>query len=280
MTSARRARRTRSVALDSALWLAVVLLIGMPFYLALVTASKTGEQAKLVSLDLPQPFVLWENLTRVVTDGNGVGGLLNSVFITVPAIVLTLLFGAMAAWVFARGKTRSVQALYYLAVAGILLPPSIITTIRVLQATGLYGGPVGLILFYCGAYMGIAIFLMTGFVKAIPYSLEEAAQLDGAGTLRVFWHIIVPSLRPVLLTSGVFLALGIWNDFFYAYFLLPDPANATLPLGLFNFASANQYELNWNLIFAHAVFTSLPLLILFMFAQRRIISGFLGGGVK
>lgn len=280
MTSARRVRITRSFGLDLALWFGVIVLIGTPLYLALVTASKTGEQAKRVSLEFPDPFVLWENLARVVIDGNGITGLLNSAFVTVPAIVLTLFFGAMAAWVFARGKARPIQALYYLAVAGILLPPSIITTIRVLQATGLYGGQVGLVLFYCGAYMGVAIFLMTGFVKAIPFSLEEAAQLDGAGTLRVFWHVIVPSLRPVLLTSGVFLALGIWNDFFYAYFLLPDPANATLPLGLFNFASANQYELNWNLIFAHAVFTSAPLLILFMFAQRRIISGFLGGSVK
>jgi raffinose/stachyose/melibiose transport system permease protein len=255
-------------------------LVGIPLYLAILTAAKPGVEAKQVSIQWPTHFAFFQNMWTVMTEGSGLQGFINSCLITIPTIFLVLLFGAMAAWVFARGRTRATRSLYYLSIAGILVPPSVITTVRVLKLIGVYGTQPGLVLFYCGSFMGLAIFLMTGFVRNIPYSIEEAAQIDGASTLQIFWSIILPALRPALLTTGVFLSLSIWNDFFYAYFLLPDPSNATLPLGLYNFESANQYQLNWNLIFADAIFTSVPLLIVFMVAQRRIVAGLLGGSEK
>lgn len=280
MSRQRAAVRARTVVGDVGLWAAVLVLVGIPVLFVLFTASKTGDDAKRISLSLPTAFALFENLRTVIVEGEALQGFVNSCLITIPTIALTLLLGSMAAWVFARTKSRGVQALYYLAIAGVLLPPAIITTIRVLQSSGLYGTQIGLILFYSAVYLAVAIFLITGFVRSIPFSMEEAAALDGAGTLRIFFSIILPSLRPVLLTTGIFLALSIWNDFFYAFFLLPKADDATMPLGLYAFVNANQFELNWNLIFAQVLTTSLPLLIVYIFAQKRIISGLLGGGVK
>lgn len=274
-----RARATSALRF-SILWVVALVVVLGPMVLIVITALKPTDEAHSVNLRLPTRVEFWQNLHTVLTEGNVVQGFLNSLLISVPSILLLLFFGSMCAWVFARSKKRSVKVIYYIAISGIMLPPTIVTTLRVLDAIGLSDTQIGLILFYAGTQLSIAIFLMTGFVKSIPIELEEAASIDGAGTLRVYWSIILPSLRPVLLTTAVILSLVIWNDFMTPFFLLPNQSEQTLPLGLYNFASANTYELNWNLIFTQIMLVSMPLLILYLVAQRRIVSGLLSGSVK
>ncbi|TMR95034.1 carbohydrate ABC transporter permease [Nonomuraea basaltis] len=265
---------------QAALWAFAAVFVGVPLWLVLVTAAKPYAEAQHLSLALPQTWHLTENLGTIFSDGAAVRGFVNSCLVTVPALLLLLFFGAMAAWVFGRDRRRSLRALYYLAISGILLPPAIITTLQVLKTVGLDGTRLGGVLFYAGAYMSLSIFLMTGFVKGIPYEMEEAARLDGCSTLGVFLRIILPSLRPVLLTAGIFLALQLWNDFFYAFFLLRGTERQTLPLGLFSFVSGNQYRTNWQLIFADVIVVSLPLVVTYLVAQKRIVSGLMSGAVK
>jgi raffinose/stachyose/melibiose transport system permease protein len=274
-----RARRTSGIRL-AILWVVALIVVLGPMVLVVLTALKPSAEARSVNLQLPTRIAFWQNLQTVLTQGNDVQGFFNSLLISVPSILLVLFFASMAAWVFARGKRRSVQAIYYVAISGVMLPPAIVTTLRVLSAIGLSGSQIGLILFYAGTQFSIATFLMTGFVKGIPIELEEAARMDGASTIRVYWSIILPTLRPVLLTTAVILSLTIWNDFLTPFFLLPNQSEQTLPLGLYNFASANMFELNWNLIFTQILIVSLPLLILYLVAQRRIVSGLLGGITK
>lgn len=262
------------------LWAFAGVWVGVPLWLVLVTAAKPYTEAQRLSLGLPKDWHLAENISTVFSDGAVVRGFINSCLVTIPALFLLLFFGAMAAWVFGRARRGGLRALYYLAISGILLPPAIITTLRVLQGVGLDGTRVGAVLFYAGAYMSLSIFLMTGFVKGIPYEMEEAARMDGCSTLGVFLRIIMPALRPVLLTTGVFLALQVWNDFFYAFFLLRGSERQTLPLGLFGFVSGNQYRTNWHLIFADVIAVSLPLIVAYLVAQKRIVSGLLSGAVK
>jgi raffinose/stachyose/melibiose transport system permease protein len=278
--SARRRSYRSSVIRLTILWIVALVVVLGPIVLIVITVLKPTDEAHSVDLQLPTRIAFWQNLQTVLTEGNDVQGFFNSLLISVPSILLVLFFGSMCAWVFARGKRRSVQVIYYVAISGIMLPPAIVTTLRVLGAIGLSGSQIGLILFYAGTQLSIATFLMTGFVKGIPIELEEAARIDGAGTLRVYWSIILPSLRPVLLTTAVILSLTIWNDFMTPFFLLPNQSEQTLPLGLYNFASANTYELNWNLIFTQILIVSLPLLVLYLVAQRRIVSGLLGGSLK
>ena len=254
-----------------------VLLVGFPFWFVVVTAGKDSQSSRLLSAAPPANWHLLENLGTVVRDGQAARGFLNSCLVTAPAIVLTLLLGAAAAWIFARTTNKLVGALYYVAISGILLPPAVVSSVSVLRVLGLDGTRTGLVLFYFGMYFSLSVFLMTGFVKSIPMEIEDAARIDGCSTLRMFGSIILPMLRPILWTTGIFLMLQIWNDFFYAFFLLRGETRHTLPLGLYAFASAQQHELNWNLIFADVLLVSAPILAVFLIGQRGIVRGLMAG---
>ena len=123
------------------------------------------------------------------------------------------------------------------------------------------------------------IFFVTGFVRTVPESLEEAARIDGAGPLTVFRRVVLPMLRPVLATATILICLFVWNDVFYAFFVVGGRLD-TLPLNLFRVASAGLYLNNWHLIFAYVILMSLPLIAVFAVAQRKIISGISSGAVK
>lgn len=148
-----------------------------------------------------------------------------------------------------------------------------------LRQLGLAGSAVGMIGVYMGIYMSTVIFFVTGFVRTIPVSLEEAAQIDGAGPVRVFFHVVLPLLRPVLATATILVCLYVWNDVFYAFFVVGGRLD-TLPLNLFRVAGAGLYLNNWHLIFAYVILMSLPLVVVFAVAQRKIISGITSGAVK
>ncbi|WP_308798204.1 carbohydrate ABC transporter permease [Agromyces silvae] len=276
---ARRRRRREGLRLSLTL-IAALALVGLPLYVLVITAMKPVDEARRVTIDPPTQFAFFDNLATVLEDGTALRGFINSCIVAVPTILITLLLAACAAWVFGRSRSRKLNILYYVVITGIMLPPAIIPTVRVLQTLGLDGNHVGLIFFYCGTQLGAAVFLITGFVKGVPYELEEAARLDGAGPLRVFWSVILPSLRPAVLVSGVYLTLTVWNDFFYAYFVLSTPAQRTMPLGLYGYASANLFQYNWGLVFSYVLLTSVPIVIVFLLAQKRIVSGLLGGAGK
>ena len=154
-----------------------------------------------------------------------------------------------------------------------------VTIVLLLRQLGLAGTAVGMIGVYTGMYLSTVIFFVTGFVRTIPIELEEAARIDGASPARVFVQIVLPLLRPVLATATILICLYIWNDVFYALFVIGGRLD-TLPLNLYQVASAGLYLQNWHLIFAYIIMMSLPLLIVFAVAQRRIISGITGGAVK
>ncbi len=185
----------------------------------------------------------------------------------------------MAAWVLARRSGFLIAMLYAVGISGIVLPPAVITLVLLLRQLSIDGTLTGMVLVYTGIYMSTAIFFITGFIRTIPPELEEAARVDGAGPVRIFFTIILPLLRPVLATATILICLYIWNDVFYAFFVIGGRMD-TLPLNLFQVASAGLYLNNWHLIFAYVVLMSLPLLVVFAVAQRRIISGITGGAVK
>jgi raffinose/stachyose/melibiose transport system permease protein len=169
--------------------------------------------------------------------------------------------------------------LYALAISGIVLPPAVVTIVLLLRQLGLAGSIVGMVGVYVGMYMSTVVFFVTGFIRTIPVELEEAARVDGAAPLRVFRTVILPLLVPVLSTATILICLYIWNDVFYAFFVVGGRVE-TLPLNLYDVASAGLYLNNWHLIFAYVILMSLPLLITFIVAQRKIISGITSGAVK
>ncbi|WP_433428770.1 carbohydrate ABC transporter permease [Nonomuraea sp. CA-141351] len=257
----------------------VVASIGTPLWLVLVTAAKSQSEALQPDLSLPSTWHLLENLGQVWADGKVLQGALGSLLVVVPSVVGVLLFGSMAAWILARRASRISAVLYALAISGIVLPPAVVTVVLLLRQLGLAGTAVGMIGVYMGIYMSTVIFFVTGFVRTIPVSLEEAAQLDGASPFRVFWLVVLPLLRPVLATATILVCLYVWNDVFYAFFVIGGRLD-TLPLNLFRVASAGLYLNNWHLIFSYVILMSLPLVVVFAVAQRKIISGITSGAVK
>jgi len=254
---------------------AAVALLGVPFYLAIVTASKTQAEAFVPTLALPSQWRLFDNFATVIGDGRMLAAFGGSVLVMVPAVLGVLILGSMAAWILGRRRSRGLA----LAISGIVLPPAVVTIVLLLRQLGLAGTAVGMIGVYMGMYMSTVIFFVTGFVRTIPLELEEAARVDGASPVRVFMKIILPLLMPVLATATILICLYIWNDVFYALFVVGGRLD-TLPLNLYQVASAGLYLQNWHLIFAYIILMSLPLLITFMVAQRKIISGITSGAVK
>lgn len=275
----RRAPRPRRLAQPAAAILVALLVLGVPFWLVVATASKTRAEALDPDLEAPGEWRLLENLADVFADGRMSSAFLGSLLVMVPAVVGVLVLGSMASWILGRRGGRLSAAIYALAISGIVLPPAVVTVVLLLRQLGLAGTALGMIGVYMGMYLSTVIFFVTGFVRTIPPELEEAARVDGAGPVRVFARVILPLLRPVLATATILICLYIWNDVFYALFVIGGRID-TLPLNLYQVASAGLYLQNWHLIFAYIILMSLPLLITFMVAQRRIISGITSGAVK
>ena len=255
------------------------VLIGIPLWLVVVTAGKSQGEAIQPGLSLPSRWQLWANLHEVWTEGQVPTAFFGSLIIVVPTVAGVLILGSAAAWVLARRSSRVTAALYALGISGIILPPAVITVVLLLRQLGLAGTVIGMIGVYMGIYLSTVIFFVTGFVRTIPEALEEAAQIDGASPFAVFRRIVLPLLRPVLATATILICLYVWNDVFYAFFVVGGRVD-TLPLNLFRVASAGLYLNNWHLIFGYVILMSLPLVAVFAVAQRRIISGITGGAVK
>jgi len=276
----RSSGRMRATVKYTLLTLFAIPWVGIPLWLVVVNSWKTQGEAARLSLGLPEQWAIVENYAAVFTTGNYLTGLRNSLLVAIPTIVVVLLLGSAAAWAYARSTSRSFQAFFYLTSLSILLPPAVIPTIFVLTTLGLDGSIAGYALMMMGTRLGIAVFLITGFIRGIPPELEEAAAIDGASRRRIFFSLMLPLLRPVLFVGGVLLVITVWNDFFFGVLLLKTSANATLPLTLYSFASASTSSLRWNLVFAHVVMTSLPLIVAYLVSQRQVLAGLTEGGVK
>lgn len=256
-----------------------VTLLGIPLWMIIVTAGKTQAEAVIPNMSLPQDWQLLENFRTVIVDGEMLSAFAGSLLVTAPAVFLSLLFGSMAAWILARRTSRVMSVVYALFISGVILPPSVITIMMLLRILGLTGTALGMISVYVGIYLSIVIFFITGFIRTIPPSLEESARIDGASPHRIFFSIIFPLLRPTLASATILIVLYIWNDVFYALFILAGKMD-TLPLNLYNVASQGLHLNNWHLIFAYIILMTLPLLVIFVLGQRKIISGITGGAVK
>ncbi len=276
--SRRPFRWQRLVQPLSALLLTVALL-GVPFYLVIITAGKTQAEAFDPNLVPPARWQLFDNFAAVFDDGEMLTAFFGSVLVMVPAVIGVLLLGALASWVLARRSSRAMAVVYALAISGIVLPPAVVTVVLLLRQLGLAGTAVGMIGVYMGMYLSTVIFFVTGFVRTIPVELEEAARMDGVRPLGVFFKIIFPLLGPTLATATILICLYIWNDVFYALFVIGGRID-TLPLNLYQVASAGLYLQNWHLIFSYIIIMSLPLLITFIVMQRKIIAGVTSGAVK
>ncbi len=266
--------------LDVVAFIVVGIIFVIPFLFILSIASKTRQEAGLFEFTWPSQFQLFENVTEVFKfrDYRVGRALLNSSLLTVSSVTLIVLFAAMVAYVMQRRNDRVASVFNSILFAGLVLPPAVVPTIFLLQRLGLYKTLPGLIFVEVALALPYAILILRAFIGSIPREIDEAAIIDGASPSRLFFSVIIPLLRPALVTVIVTTSIAIYNDFAGPLYFLPGEENVTAQLTLFGFLS--QFASRWNLLFADVVIITIPPLIMFMFFQKQIVSGTTSGAVK
>ena len=262
-----------------ALGVATVVFL-VPFAFILITAGKDQAEASLLDFTWPTEWHLWENLSEVLTarDGIVVTALKNSLILTIASVTLIVFVCSMVAFVQQRRKDRVSSLVNVLMLAGLIIPPAVVPTIFVLQALGLFKTLIGLILIQLAFAMPFAVIVLRAFIGTIPREIDEAAIVDGASPMTLFFRVIFPLIRPAVITVIVVSAVPIYNDFVNPLYFLPGDENATVQLTLFNFQS--QFLTQWNLLFMDVLLITIPPLIMFIFFSRKIVSGLAAGAVK
>ena len=252
----------------------------VPFAFILVTAGKDQVEASSLDFTWPTEWRLWENLGEVLTarDGIVVTSMKNSLILTVVSVALIVFVCSMVAFVQQRRKDRVSSLVSILMLAGLIIPPAVVPTIFVLQELALFKTLAGLILIELAFAMPFAVIVLRAFVGSIPREIDEAAIVDGASPLTLFFRVIFPLIRPAVITVIVVTAVAIYNDFVNPLYFLPGDENATVQLTLFNFQS--QFLTQWNLLFMDVLLITIPPLIMFIFFSRKIVSGLAAGAVK
>ena len=207
----------------------------------------------------------------------------NSVLITFISAVLLLLFTSMAGYAIARlrGKLGPFFQIFFLAGMIVSAQMSIIPMYRIVNGIGIGNTIAAPIALYVTSALPFSIFLYTNFIKSsVPYALEEAATIDGAGTIRTFGQIVIPLTKPALTAIVITQGVPIWNDFFFSMLFLSAPEKKTLPLTMLNFIGDMENATQWNMLFAACFLSAIPILIIYIFLQRYFVSGLTVGAVK
>ena len=273
-------KNTRGVVIGgSAIVLTAVFFI-IPFLFILVIASKTLSESALLEFSWPSHFVLFSNVAQAFAarDYLMIIAFINSVILTVVSVAALVILSAMVAYVWQRRSGRLSGVINGLVLAGLIVPPAIVPTIWVLQKVGLFKTMPGLILIEIAYGLPFCILLFRAFIAGVPRELDEAALLDGAGPAQIFFRVIFPVLRSVMITVIILQSVFIYNDFQNPLYFLPGTENATIQLTLLNFQS--QFTTQYNLLFATILLVTIPPLVMFIFFNRKIVEGMAAGSVK
>ena len=236
---------------------------------------------ELAESRLAFPVVLhFENFATAIKMTNFFNALKNSLIISVSAVSITMLTNSMVAYAIARNMHKKFfRGLYFYFVSAMFIPFPIIMLpiVKQTHAMGM-NNPVGLIFLYIVYGLAFNIFVYVGYIKSVPRDMEEAAVIDGANTWTIFWKVIFPLLAPMNATLGILSSLWIWNDFMLPLILLTKRSMMTLPLVQFVFRS--QFTTEYNLAFASYLLALAPMIIVFIIAQKWVISGVTKGAIK
>jgi raffinose/stachyose/melibiose transport system permease protein len=255
----------------------VGLLVVVPIYLVFVNSLKTRAESSSMGVGLPA-IPQWGNYATVIEEGKLVGAFFNSLLYSLAATALCVVLAAMAAYVLARRRSRSHRLIYLLLIMGIAMPTNFVTLMQVMQWTNLVNTQLGIILLYAAMQIPFGVFLIYAFIGTIPRELDEAALIDGCSPLRAFFKVIFPLLTPVLVTLSVLSILNIWNEFLMPLYFLNSSSAWPMTLAVYNFFG--QFEADWGLVSADVVLTIVPVIIIYLLAQRWILSGMSTGAVK
>ena len=273
-------RFIRRYWVDAIALVAVAIVFLIPFAFIVVTAVKSRPDAAKLDFTLPQQWRVWDNVHEVLTyrDNMLVTALKNSLLLTVISVTAIVLFSAMVGFVAQRRQDGWSKAANVLVFSGLIIPPAVVPTIYVLDKIDLFKTLTGLIMVEIAITLPFGILLTRAFVANIPREIDEAAIIDGAGSLTLFFKVVLPLLRPVLITLIVTSSVAIYNDFVNPLYFTPGSDTTTVQLTLYNFR--NQFDSQWNLLFMDVLIITIPPLLMFIFFNRKIVEGITAGAVK
>ncbi|MDO4522954.1 MAG: carbohydrate ABC transporter permease [Eubacteriales bacterium] len=253
------------------------LTIVVPFYMVLINSFKSKAEAARMNLALPKEW-LFVNYLEVIKKGNLIQGFFNSLSYALIATGIGVLTCAMAAFVLGRRRTRCNVFLYYFFLCGLFFPVNYVTLIRVLGAFRLNDTRIGIMMVFTSGMIPFCVFTIRNFVSSIPVELDEAAVIDGADAVNLFFRIIMPLLKPTMVTCFILQFMGVWSDFLTPLYLSSKSRLFPMTMAVYQFFGKNKNY--WNYIFADIVLTCIPVIIVYMVGQKYIVGGMTSGAVK
>ncbi|GAB3536743.1 carbohydrate ABC transporter permease [Arthrobacter tecti] len=273
--SVTKKNRPAAVVIGVALILMALLQL-LPFYVTLTTALKDRTDLSSQWI-LPFNNLFFENFATAIESGNILQSIGNSALITLVSTALTCLIGALAAYPLARRRTAFNKTVMFLIVGLIMIPPlSILVPLyTLLSDLGALNTYWGAILVMIASHLPLSVFLYAAFMRTIPVSLEEAATIDGAGILQVFFRVVFPLLKPVTATVAILTGVGIWNEYALSVFILREPEMQTIAPSIAAFFSAQSN--NFGAAAAASLMAVLPVLVAYLFLQKWFMKGMVAG---
>ncbi|MEV8268375.1 carbohydrate ABC transporter permease [Microbacterium sp. NPDC076911] len=250
-----------------------------PLVIILITSFKSNEEVVQNPTGLPDTWTL-DNYATTWVDGNFAQLFGNSLLLTLSSMTLATFAASLASYAVVTRFSRVSSIIYLLIATGIFLPLqlAVIPQFKVVRDLGLIDSYLGVIAVYAATSIPFGVFLIAAFMRQMPQEIVEAGVLDGAGYFRMYWSVYLPLSRPAIATFWVLQGVQIWNDYLVPLLFLSDPSKRTLTTGILVFKQ--QYLADWGNIMAGVVIMSIPVVALFMFAQRYFINGLYAGAVK
>lgn len=260
-----------------ALLLVLVLVVVIPFLMILAGSLKDVNEAAKFKLSFPAEW-RFDNFATVFQEGKIVRGYLNSAIISAGALIITNLFAALASFSIQRNNSRISNFFYFFFIVGLVMPVSLVPTIKLMMGLGIHNTFQGMILYYSAVLLPFTVFLMTGYLKTVPRELDESGIIDGCSPLRLFFSIVLPLMQPVIVTASLLTVISVWNDFMGPFYLLTDGTKWTVTVSVYNYVG--KYSSDWNLIFADIIVVIMPILLLYFLLQEYIVEGMTAGAMK
>jgi len=249
-----------------------------PFIWMFVSGFKTTSEL-FNNTWAPPKHWLFQNYVDAWNQGVG-RYFLNSVIVTVATVVLTIFISATAAFAMSRFEFKGKRMMLVFVVGGLMLSPevSVISLYKLLQGLKIYNTYFALIIPYTAFRIPFTIFLLRSYFISLPREVEESAYIDGCGTFRVFWSIILPMSKPIIATASLLTAMTAWNEFMFCLVFIESDSLRTIPVGLMNLRGA--FSTNWAVLLAGLSISALTMIIFFLFFQKKLIRGLTEGSVK
>ena len=271
-------RKHIGLVLTSVIMIALALFFAVPLWYILINTFKTIPDMASNPLGLPATWT-FDNYVNAFVNVPILRSLWNTVIVTFFGVLIQVIVGALAAYGMILRKSVFTTSVGAVLLVAFVVPTqsTLIPLYRIEAQTGLVNTLTGLILIYLSGAI-FCYFLTVGYMRSLPFELIEAARIDGAGPMRIFWNIVMPLIRPIMTTVVVFQTIGTWNDFMNANVFLSSSELRTIVLQVYN--AVGQFSTDWPSFMTITVLSLLPVFVFFVFCQRWIVSGLVAGSVK